>query len=104
MAQIISVSVNLSKIDKSKIVDGKNGAKYYNMNIIVNDDFDQYNNNVQVTDSQTKEQRAAKEKRNFIGNGRVIWINLAEVKKDAPQQQYNSNGYSSSPSDSDLPF
>lgn len=103
MAQIISVSVNLSKIDKSKIVDGKNGAKYYNMNIIVNDDFDQYNNNVQVTDSQTKEQRSAKEKRNFIGNGRVIWSNLAEVKKDAPQQD-NGNGYSSSPSDSDLPF
>lgn len=103
MAQIISVSVNLSKIDKSKIVDGKNGAKYYNMNIIVNDDFDQYNNNVQVTDSQTKEQRAAKEKRNFIGNGRVIWSNLAEVKKDAPQQD-NGNGHSNSPSDDDLPF
>lgn len=103
MAQIISVSVNLSKIDKSKIVEGKNGAKYYNMNIIVNDDFDQYNNNVQVTDSQTKQQREAKEKRNFIGNGRVIWSNLADVKKDAPQQD-NNNGYNGSPSDDDLPF
>ena len=30
MAQIINASIDLSKIDKSKIVEGKNGAKYYN--------------------------------------------------------------------------
>lgn len=102
MAQIISVSINLAKIDKRKIIDGKNGAKYYNLNVIVNDDFDQYNNNVQVTDSQTKQEREAKEKKVYLGNGRVIWSSNPTPKQE--QQQDNSQGYNNSPSDSDLPF
>ena len=52
MALIISGSIDLNKIDKSKIKTTdkngnpfKNGAKYYEVNILVNDDIDQYNNN-----------------------------------------------------------
>ena len=80
MAQIISGSIDLTKIDKSKIQktdkNGKpfaNGAKYYNVQIVVNDDFDKYGNNVSVCDAQTKEERERKEKKNYLGNGRVVW-------------------------------
>ena len=37
MAAIATISIDLNKLDKSKIVHGKNGAQYYNLNISVND-------------------------------------------------------------------
>lgn len=75
MAQIISVSIDLNKLDKSRIVEGKNGAKYYNFTINVNDEKDQYGNDASVTISQTAEERQEKAQRTFVGNGRVVWSN-----------------------------
>ena len=75
MGTIASISIDLNKLDKSKIIEGKNGAKYYNLNISVNDSTDQYGNNIQVTEPQTKEQRDSKTPRVFYGNGKVIWTN-----------------------------
>lgn len=73
MAALINISIDLNKLDKNKIVEGKNGAKYYNISLSVSDTTDQYGNNVQVTNPQTKEQRDAKEPRSFLGNGKVNW-------------------------------
>jgi hypothetical protein len=89
MAQIISASIDLSKIDKSKIVPGKNGAKYYNFTIKVNDEKDQYGQDVQLKDGQTKEQREAKEQAPFIGNGKTVWKSesIAKSEPKAPEQE-----------------
>ena len=95
--EILSISIDLNKIQKSKIIPGKNGAKYYNLTLIVNDDFDKYNNNIQVIEPQTKEQREAKEKREFIGNGRRLYAEKAKENKNEPETQ-------GSASDDDLPF
>ena len=73
MGSIASISIDLSKLDKSKIVNEKNGQKYYNLNIGINDLSDQYGNNIQVTEPQTLEQRNAKESKTFYGNGKVFW-------------------------------
>ena len=73
MAQLISLSIDLLKIDRSKIINGKNGAEYYPITISVNDEKDQYDNDVSSYDSQSKEQRDAKEKRNYLGNGKTVW-------------------------------
>ena len=84
MSAIISGSLDLTKIDKSKLKDGK----YLNVQVSVNNDTDNYGNNVSFTINQTKEERDAKEKKTYIGNGRVIWtdnaIILAEKKEEAP--------------------
>jgi hypothetical protein len=80
MAKIIGGSIDLNKIDKSKIVEGKNGAKYYNITIIVNDEKDTYGNDVSLQEGQTKEQRDAKAPKKYIGNGKTIWE--GQVKKD----------------------
>ena len=81
MAQLLSVSLDLSKIDKSKIVDGKNGGKYLNLTISVNDQDDNFGNNVSVWSSQSKEEREAKANRLFLGNGRKIWENNESENK-----------------------
>lgn len=39
MSQIISASIDLAKLESAPIVQGKNGAKYVNITIIVNDVF-----------------------------------------------------------------
>jgi hypothetical protein len=85
MGAIATIKIDLSKIDKTKIYEGKNGSKYYELNLSINDATDQYGNNVQVSNPQTKEQRDAKEPRTFYGNGRVLWndnkITNAEKKQ-----------------------
>ena len=73
MAQLRAVSIDLTKIDKSQIVEGKNGGKYVNVTLSVNDTEDQYGNNVSLWQSQTKEERESKANRNFLGNGKKLW-------------------------------
>ena len=110
MALIISASIDLTKLDKSKIQttdkngnEFKNGAKYYNLDIIVNDDFDKFNNNVQLTDKQTKEQREAKEKKNYLGNGRVVWSNVGKTTPMAETGTTTRDGITTQ-DDEDLNF
>ena len=61
----------MSSLIKLGIKD-KNG-KYRNYIVSVQDEVDQYGNNVAMYVEQTKEQREAKERRTYVGNGRVIW-------------------------------
>ena len=78
MSTLISGSIDLTKIDKSKLKDGK----YLQVQISVNDTTDNYGNNVSITVNQTKEEREAKEKKTYLGNAKVVWtdnvIKLAE--------------------------
>ena len=88
MAQIISASIDLTKIDKSKINNHKNGSAYYNIDILIKDEKNQYGNDCAIIQSQSKEQREAKEKKVFIGNGKSVWDDNAssqsENKADLP--------------------
>ena len=80
MSKIISASIDLSKIDKSKIKAGKAGQKYYNISIILNDEKDQYGNDISVVEGQTKEEREAKTKKVYLGNGKTIWEGTSPAK------------------------
>jgi len=73
MAQIIGCSIDVTKIDKTKLVEGKNGAKYFNFNVNVEDEPNEYGKDCSITLSQTKEQRDAKEKKVYIGSGKTLW-------------------------------
>jgi hypothetical protein len=84
MATIISASIDLTKIDKSRIVPGKNGAQYYNIQINVNDEADQYGNNAFVVTNQTKEERDAKAQKTYLGNGKTVWSSSTPAAAPAP--------------------
>lgn len=93
MSTLISGSIDLSKVDKSKLKDGK----YLQVQISVNDTTDNYGNNVAITVNQTKEEREAKEKKTYLGNAKVVWTdNVIKVadKVDATSAKV----------DNDLPF
>jgi len=67
---IVNASLDLTKIEKSKIIKGKKGS-YINITMFINDEVDQYGNNASVILSQTKEEREAKTPRVYLGNGRT---------------------------------
>ena len=98
MAKLINLSLNVSKIDKSKLFEGKNGS-YLNLTVSVNDEEDNYGNNVSCYQQQTKEEREAKQDRNYLGNGKVFWSNEGD-NVAAPQQATAP----AQPQQDDLPF
>jgi len=98
MSALINLSLRVDKLPKEKFVQGKDGAVYYNFTIGVNDDSNQWGQNVSATDSQTKEEREAKKAKTYLGNGTVVWtdgnIKLADKKVEVTAKEVES----------DLPF
>jgi len=105
MASIISLSINLDKIDKSKIIEGKKG-RYLDVTLSVKDDS-KYGQNVSVMMGQSKEEREAKQPKQYIGNGKVIWtdglVMLAE-RDDSGSGDTQADDLYSEPTPGKLPF
>lgn len=80
MSALINFSIDLNRIPKN-LIQKKNGKAYVNLTMSVNDET-RFGNNSGITIRQTKEQREAKEKKEYIGNGQVVWtdgtVSLAE--------------------------
>jgi hypothetical protein len=95
MSAILNLSIDLSKVDKSKLVDGK----YLNTQIFVNDDT-RYGNNVSMAYSQSKEERESKVQKQYIANGRVVFTdgNIKVAEKEV------ENVVKTQETSSDLPF
>jgi len=76
MASIINFSIDLTKIPKDKIIDGKKG-KYLPVTLTLND--------------ETKEEREAKTAKVYLGNAKVNWTNGQNVnvapRDGQPQRQ-----------------
>lgn len=89
MSSIINLSIRVDKLPKEKFVMGKDGAVFYNCTLNINDDANQWGQNVSLTDSQTKEERDAKKAKTYLGNGTVVWTdgNIKAVKKENATQQ-----------------
>lgn len=81
MSQTLNVRVNLSKILKDKVYQGKTG-KFIDLNIYVNDEPSQYGDNVSIALAQTKEEREAKTPRQYIGNGKTLDLMLAQRNQE----------------------
>ena len=77
--KIISLSIDVTKIDKNVLIKGKKGT-YLPLTIWVNDDKDKYGTDVSCSMAQTKDQRENKEKPVYIGNGKVVFT--GESKKE----------------------
>ena len=110
MGKMYNGSIDLNKIDKSKIVttdkNGKpfeNGAKYLNVVLWLNDEPDQYGNNASIQVSQSKEEREQKVKPTYIGNLKEYVSAGADKPKKEPSEAY-SDALPSDSLDNNLPF
>jgi hypothetical protein len=98
-AALITGSIDLTAIDKSKVVNTKNGKSYLNITLNIQNKSN-YGNNCWITQSQTKEEQDNKVKKISLGNAAVKWLN-AEVpvtvaeRNEVTNQQQNYDRYSS---------
>ena len=94
MSAIINASIDLSKIDSSRIFE-KDGRKWLSLSISVNDETN-YGNNVGISIAQSKEEREAKQPKTYLGNGKVVWNSGTIVNTTKEEQEVDTS--------KDLPF
>jgi hypothetical protein len=84
MAHLISLSIDATKVTKARMKDGK----YINITINISDEADKYGNNVSAWENQTKDERDSKAKRNYLGNGKVLYTSgdVFKPEGNAPSQ------------------
>ena len=100
MSKLLSGSINLSKIDKTKIISTdkngnplENGSKFLNIVVWINDEPDQYGNNASIQISQSKEERESGVKSIYIGN-----LKQPQTRNNEPTSAKNAQATD------DLPF
>jgi hypothetical protein len=81
MKQSISISIDVSKIDKSALyISPKNGKKYLSLMLKIREEKDQYGYDGFIAQEISKERKAAGEKGPILGNAKIMdW--------DAPKPQ-----------------
>lgn len=71
MANIISVRLDVTKIDKARLFKGEKGT-YLDITLLMRDQADAYGNHGMVVQQVTKEERAAGVKGAILGNAKIL--------------------------------
>ena len=71
--KLVSIKVDVTKLDKSKFFKADSGAVYADLDVWINEDEQEDWKKVSINQSQTKEERDAKEKKTFCGNGKLLF-------------------------------
>ncbi len=100
MSKLLSLSIDVTKIDKSRLYKGAKGT-YLKLTVGINDEPDQFGNQVSSWEEQTKEERDAKAQRNFLGNGKVLF---SDDHNRATVQQASNEPSAVDVGGDDLPF
>ena len=80
----INISIDVTKIDKTKLFNGNNGT-YLNLTTFVDTEKkDQYENNGFISHSVSKEEREAGQKGRIVGNCKVFYT---AGRSEAPTPQ-----------------
>lgn len=89
MATILSLSIDSKRFSKNDL---KNG-QYLNVTIAINDETNQYGQNVSAWLTQSKEERDEEAERVYVGNGKTLWtdgkisVEGKDEKKKAPAKK-----------------
>ena len=75
----IALSIDVTKLDKSRFVQGKNGAKYADLTVWLSpDEADEWGKHGGIQIAATKEEQEAKEKMPYVGNAKVFWAKKSQ--------------------------
>ena len=69
MATIANISLDVKKIDKSKLKDGR----YLNLDLSIQDELNQYGQNISVFYNRSKEEREKQKPKEYLVNGKIVW-------------------------------
>jgi hypothetical protein len=82
---MIAVKIDVTKIDKSHLFEGKNGAKYLDVILIETPD-NRFGNHYMAAQSVSKEARESGVKGPILGNGKVVGKGKPAAKKTASDE------------------
>jgi len=98
----LSVKIDVTKIDKSRIFEGAKG-KYLDLTTFIDlDELDQYGNNGFISQSVSKEEREAKVQTPILGNVKVFF--RGDGRQASAQQSGQSAPDPALDFDDDIPF
>lgn len=98
MSALITFDVNVSKL----VANDRGFAK---LTMSVDDATNTYGQNAGITLNQSKEQREAKEKKTYVGNGKVVWTDGSIVKAEFVERGVQAAEQSQAGRETpDLPF
>jgi hypothetical protein len=101
MKIMINISIDVSKIDKTRLFKGEKGT-YLNITVDERQQPDNYGNTHTVYMQQSKDERTAKTPKVYLGNGKEFkFNNQQQGQQNAPQQQAPP---ANNDAISDLPF
>lgn len=102
MAQLVTAYLTREKLESILKVLKARDLKGIGITISINDDANQWGQNVSSFVSQSQEERQAKKDKFYVFNGNTVWSNNGEpvFKKDTQEKQ--TPKFESS--DNDLPF
>jgi hypothetical protein len=97
MASILSVGVKVADLVA-------NDKGYANINVAINDEVNQWGQNVSAWNQQSKEERDAKSDRKYVGNGKVVFSNDAGVTGPERKVEVTNSDFNKDRGGDDLPF
>ena len=111
MKVAVNFSIDINKLDESRYIHGKNGAKYADLTCFISpEEPDQFGQHGGIQQSTTQDERAAGTKMAYVGNVKAFWGDGVNIVKEAsssnaPQSSGNAPQSSGQPSFSeDIPF
>ena len=84
----VSLKIDVSKIDKSKLFKGQKGT-YLDAQVFIDIEPDQYGNNGMITQALDKAAREAGDKGAILGNAKIFWNDQGQQTQQGwgqPQQ------------------
>jgi hypothetical protein len=82
---IVSLSLNLSKIEKSWLKKSTKGDSFLPLTVFISDKPNEYGQTVSAILEQSKEERNAEKPRTYLGNGNTIYDENANNNSDAEE-------------------
>ena len=111
MKVAVNFSIDVTKLDKTRFIEGKNGSKYVDLTCFISpEEPDQFGQHGGIQQSTTKDERDAGTKMAYVGNVKAFWGDGVNIVKEAsssnaPQSSGNAPQSSGQPSFSeDIPF
>ena len=94
----IELKIDVTKIDKSRLYEGKKG-KYLTMTVFVDvENQDQFGNNGMITHKKNKDEGDAP----ILGNAKVFWSGTTQQQAASPPQKDGPGGFDDF--NDDIPF
>lgn len=95
----VALKIDVTKIDKARLFKGQKGT-YLDATIFLDlGEADQYGNHGMITQSVSKEAKAAGERGEILGNGKIVWR-----EEDAPRQAPKQQSRQPEPDFDEVPF